>query len=311
MLRPTVESAGRHRHNMADTTGTTKHETTGRTEPSVIAHRGFAGIYPENTLAAVEQATAVTGGSSPPEMVEVDVMPTADGETVVFHDTSLGRVTNAPDRIADRKVWETDYETLRELDVLGTGETVPTLSAVLDAVPTEVGLNVEFKNPGSDEVRVRENLPPGDRETQKELWLGFAERVCSTLAGSDHDVLVSSFAEGALAAVREVDPSVPVAAVFADSIADGMEVARRYDCEAVHTPWNMVAGTPLFNAEYGSLGPYDDIDLLEVARREGRAVNVWTVESWYQATHLREAGVDGLITDYPGVVEFADGPRPK
>ncbi|MFC4552694.1 MULTISPECIES: glycerophosphodiester phosphodiesterase [Halorussus] len=294
---------------MADTSGTTGHETPRRTEPSIIAHRGFAGVYPENTLAAVEQAAAGAGGSGPPEMIEVDVMPTADGDVVVFHDTTLGRVTNAPASVADRKVWETDSETLSELTVLGTGEAVPTLSAVLEAIPPSVGLNVEFKNPGSGDVRPRENLPPADRETQKELWLDFAEDVCATLATTDHEVLVSSFAEGALAAVREVDPAVPLAAVFADSIADGMEVARRYDTEAIHTPWNMIAGTPLFNEEYGSLGPYEEIDLVEVARQEGRAINVWTVESWYQATHLRAAGIDGLITDYPGVARFDDEPR--
>ncbi|MFC7079913.1 glycerophosphodiester phosphodiesterase [Halorussus caseinilyticus] len=170
--------------------------------------------------------------------------------------------------------------------------------------PSEIGVNVEFKNPGSADVRPRENLPPEARADQKALWKDFAEDVLSTLSGTDHDVLVSSFAEGALAAVREVEPSVPLAAVFADSIADGMEVARRYDCEAVHPPWNMIADTALFNAEYGSLGPYEDIDLVEIAHEEGRAVNAWTVERWYEADQLRQAGVDGVIADYPGVLRF-------
>lgn len=289
---------------MADTTGTTTQDVASRNELSIIAHRGFAGVYPENTLAAVQQATASTTESDLPEMVEVDVMASADDEIVVFHDTDLARVTNASGELADQKVWETTFETLTELEVLGTGETVPTLDAVLEAIPPEVGLNVEFKNPGSAAIRTRENLPPDARETQTELWLDFADSVCETLAAYDHEILVSSFAEGALAAVREVAPETPLAAVFADSIADGMEIARRYDCEAVHPPWNMISGTPLFNTDYGSLGPYEDIDLVDIAHEEGRAVNAWTVESWYQATHLREAGVDGLITDYPGVVRF-------
>ena len=291
---------------MADTTGTTTRDVASRNELSIIAHRGFAGVYPENTLAAVRQATAGGNGADLPEMIEIDVMASADGEIVVFHDADLSRLTNAPTDLADQYVWETPFETLSGLEVLGTGETVPTLDAVLDAIPPEVGLNVEFKNPGSTAVRPRENLPRAARETQTELWLDFATVACEKLAAADHDVLVSSFAEGALAAVREVAPSLPLAAVFADSIAGGMEIARRYDCEAVHPPWNMIAGTPLFNAEYGSLGPYEDIDLVDVAHEEGRVVNAWTVESWYQATHLREAGVDGLIADYPGVVRFGD-----
>jgi len=269
-----------------------------------IAHRGFAGVYPENTVAAVEQAATGVAVGGTPEMVELDVMPTADGEIVTFHDYDLGRLTDAADELADRNVWETSYETLAELDVLGTGERVPTLEEMLDALPSDVGVNVEFKNPGSEAVRPRENLPPEARDDQRELWQAFAEDVLSTLSAFDHEVLVSSFAEGALAAVRETDPAVPLAAVFADSIADGMEIARRYDCEAVHPPWNAIAGTALFNAEYGSLGPYEDIDLVEIAHEEGRAVNVWTVERWYEADQLRQAGVDGVIADYPGVLQF-------
>lgn len=291
---------------MSGTTGTTDRQSANRGTPALIAHRGFAGVYPENTIAAVEQAATGLASGGPPEMVEIDVMATADGEVVVFHDFELGRVTDAPAELAGQSVWEIPYETLAELDVLGTGETVPTLETVLDAIPPEVGVNVEFKNPGSADVRPRENLPPGDREAQADLWRDFAERVVATLADYDHEVLVSSFAEGALAAVRRADPSIPVAAVFAESIADGMEVARRYDCEVVHAPWNMIAGTDLFNAEYGSLGPYENVDLVAAAHAEGRAVNVWTVESWYQANQLRQAGVDGLIADYPGVLQFSD-----
>ncbi|WP_135824473.1 glycerophosphodiester phosphodiesterase [Halorussus ruber] len=291
---------------MPQTSGQTEQETANRTDVSLIAHRGFAGVYPENTVAAVEQAVTSPAANDPPSMVEIDVMPTADGEIVTFHDWNLGRLTDAPDELADRNVWEVSYDTLAEFEVLGTGERVPTLTDVLDALPEEVGVNVEFKNPGSDEVRPRENLPPGDRDDQRALWQAFADEVLDTLSTYDHDVLISSFCEGALAAVRESDSSVPIAAVFAESIADGMEIARRYDCEAVHPPWNMIADTALFNADYGTLGPYENIDLVTAAHEEGRAVNVWTVESWYQANQLRQAGVDGLITDYPGVLRFGD-----
>ncbi|WP_435174866.1 glycerophosphodiester phosphodiesterase [Halorussus sp. AFM4] len=292
---------------MERTSATTRQATTDSTDVSLIAHRGFAGVYPENTVAAVERATGARNPGGPPEMVEIDVMPTADGEIVTFHDYDLGRLTDAPDDLADRKVWETSAETLAELDVLGTGEPIPTLEDVLEALPPEVGVNVEFKNPGSADIRPRENLPPEVRGEQTDLWREFAADVLAALAAYDHDVLVSSFAEGALAAVREVDPSIPVAVVFADSIADGMEIARRYDAEAVHPPWNMIAGTPLFNADYGSLGPYEEIDLVSAAHEEGRAVNAWTVERWYEADQLRRAGVDGVIADYPGVLRFGDG----
>jgi len=63
------------------------YETGGRTR--VIAHRGFSGIAPENTLAAVRAAIEVGA-----DMVEVDVTMTADGHVVCLHDETLDRTTD-------------------------------------------------------------------------------------------------------------------------------------------------------------------------------------------------------------------------
>ncbi|WP_129114371.1 glycerophosphodiester phosphodiesterase [Halegenticoccus tardaugens] len=265
-----------------------------------IAHRGFAGVSPENTRTAFERAVDDATPHGRADAVELDVVPTADGEIVVFHDATLGRVTDAPPRLRDRPIWEIPFETLRRFDVLESGDPVPSLSDVLDLVPPDVGVNVEFKNPGTSAVEYgaldAETLSRG-----RERWRDFAADVLSVLSAYPHDVLVSSFHEAAIAAVRDVDPSVPIATVFFDSIADGFRVARRHDCEVIHAPWNMVYGTSLFNEEYCS-GPFEPIDLVEIAHDEGRAVNVWTVDSPRQAGQLSRAGVDGLIADYPGLL---------
>ncbi|MFC5971912.1 glycerophosphodiester phosphodiesterase [Halomarina salina] len=265
----------------------------------VIAHRGFADVAPENTLAALERATAA-GDEGRPAMVELDVMPCASGELVVFHDATLDRLTDPPAALAGRSVWETPLETLRGLDVLDSGEPIPLLREVFDVVPPDVVLNVELKHPGVPPGPTGMLTPEGvDRERAR--WRPFVERVLDVAAIHDHDLLVSSFFEGAIAAVRDVDPSVPVANVFHDAIEEGFTVADRHDCEAVHAPWNMIYGTPMFNEEYVS-GPFDSIDLVGRAHDDGRAVNVWTVETAEQARSLRDAGVDGIMVDDPAVV---------
>nr|WP_266078177.1 glycerophosphodiester phosphodiesterase [Haladaptatus caseinilyticus] len=124
------------------------------------------------------------------------------------------------------------------------------------------------------------------------------------MSGFENDVLVSSFYEAALATVRETDPSLPTAFLFWDSIEEGLEITRKYDCEALHPPWNMIRDTPFFGDEYYLSGPFADIDLIEVAHEEGRTANTWTVGTGYQATQLRDAGVDGIIADYPGLLGF-------
>lgn len=264
----------------------------------VVAHRGFAGLYPENTVAAV--AGSARQGA---DMVEVDIMPCADGTVVVFHDNRLSSREDGGLTDAEGVVWETACETVLGAHVLGTDETVPTLSEIFEALPSSVGVNIEFKNPGSKNVRFAENLSGDDLDAQRELWLPLAEKALNVAGEYRNKVLVSSFYEGALAAVREVDDSVPIAFLFWDSIEEGLAITREYDAEALHPPWNMIKGTPFFGDEYYTSGPFADVDLVEEAHSEGRTVNTWTVQTWYQAEQLQQAGVDGLIADYPGLAD--------
>ncbi len=57
------------------------------TKPLVIAHRGFSGLYPENTVRSVSEAILI--GSN---IIEFDVQLTKDNEIVVFHDSTVERI---------------------------------------------------------------------------------------------------------------------------------------------------------------------------------------------------------------------------
>lgn len=106
-----------------------------------IAHRGLhdimAGI-PENTLAAF--AVAMTAGYA----IECDVLLTADGEVVVFHDEELSRLTGAEGIVA-----ETTLAAMKELRVLGTAEAPPSLAELLALVGGRVPLVIELKSHGA------------------------------------------------------------------------------------------------------------------------------------------------------------------
>ena len=64
--------------------------------PAIVAHRGWAARYPENSLAALE--AAVWLGL---RHLEFDVQLTADGVPVLFHDLDLKRITGRDGRIVD------------------------------------------------------------------------------------------------------------------------------------------------------------------------------------------------------------------
>ncbi|MUV50306.1 glycerophosphodiester phosphodiesterase [Haloarcula sp. JP-Z28] len=281
-------------------------------DTTLIAHRGFAGVYPENTELAVEAASFGGPGTQTAhrraDMVEVDVVPTADGTLVTFHDNGLAERDGGERGLTDTEglVFETDTDTVTNATVLGTEETVPTLEIVMDAIPPSVAVNLEFKNPGSDDLAFAESLSDQTLSTQRELWRPYTERALDLVSEYDNDILVSSFYEAALATVRDYDDSVPVAFLFWDSIEEGLEVTRRYDCDAMNVPRHMVQGTPFFNDSEYIDSDLSDIDLVDIAADEDRALNTWTVGTWYQARELVQAGVDGLISDYPTVLSIQD-----
>ncbi|MFP4627196.1 MAG: glycerophosphodiester phosphodiesterase, partial [Natronomonas sp.] len=264
------------------------------TDPTLIAHRGFAGENPENTSLAARAATRESDSGRRSDLVEVDVVPTADGDVVAFHDDDLAGRDGEGMGLTDTSglVWETDTETVTNAEVLRSGETVPLLTEVLESIPSSVGVNVELKNPGSTSLRIGEKLYDETLDAQKEIWRPFVDRVVDAVNTRDHEILFSSFYEAAIAIASELS-NESVAPIFWESVDDGIEIAEAYDADAVHPPVEMIRGTPFFDdAQFG------ETDLVRTARRRGWDVNVWTVDSWYQADRLLDAGVDGLIADY-------------
>jgi glycerophosphoryl diester phosphodiesterase len=163
-----------------------------------IAHRGYAGRNPENTVAAVRAAAATA------DAVEVDVRRCADA-LVTCHDDTLDRLTDASGPVRERTA-----ATLAATSVDGTEEGIPTLAAVLDAAPSETGFVLELKE------------------------RGVAAEALDLAAAVENEVLVSSFDPGTLREARDADPDVPRALVVGGDAADPLATAATLDCAAVH-----------------------------------------------------------------------------
>ncbi|SDZ97202.1 glycerophosphoryl diester phosphodiesterase [Haloplanus vescus] len=240
---------------------------------TTIAHRGFAGVNPENTVGAVRAASAAGA-----DRVEIDVVACADGTPVVFHDAHLdddGESRGVTD--GSGAVHDLSPETVTAASVYGSGERVPTLARL--CAETTVPLDIELKRPG--ESVCRGPLPPADRDAARERWQPFVDRVCDTLG--DRDVRFSSFCEGALAAVRARDADAALAPLCR-RLDVGRTLADRYDATAIHASLAAVRGGV-------------DID---------RTCNVWTLRTWREARDAVAAGADGLIADYPGLQQWLE-----
>lgn len=113
--------------------------------PQIVAHRGNAAEFPENTLQALESAVSLGI-----RHVEFDVQLSADLVPVLMHDADLQRVAGRPESVHDL-TWSTLAETpVGEVARLGHAHAFtcpPSLAQVVDALAGWAGVTafVEVK----------------------------------------------------------------------------------------------------------------------------------------------------------------------
>ncbi len=236
-----------------------------RPGPLVIAHRGASKQAPENTLAAFRRAAELGA-----DAIELDAKLSADGVVVVHHDLTLDRTTSGIGRLSAQTA-----ASLARLDAGSkfaarfAGEPIPTLAAVFDAVGQRVLINVELTN----YEHVGDRLPDAVVALVHEQALGAR-------------VLFSSFNPLALRRARRLAPEVP-RALLLEASESGLRRGL----------FRMMTRFEFFHPEDRLVTP----DVIEREHRNGRRVNVWTVNDAVRLRALADMGADGLITDAPDV----------
>jgi glycerophosphoryl diester phosphodiesterase len=227
-----------------------------RGRPRVWAHRGASALAPENTIAAFERAR--TDGA---DGIELDVMLDGDGHVVVFHDTTLERLTG-------------QYGRMEELSAAARaalrvgGEPVPLLADVLAGLG-ELEVNVEIKasKPGRAGALVHATA-----------------RVIRD-SGRAEQVLVSSFDPFALLMAHRLMPEVAVAFLFHDEQA-----------LAVRRGWlGWIIGAGLLHPQHTLCTP----ERVKAWHAAGFPINVWTVDDAAELRRLAGLGVDGIFANDP------------
>lgn len=108
-------------------------------EEKYICHRGlFNNIdVPENCLTAFKKAVDNNYG------IELDVQLTSDNKLVVFHDSSLERMTGV-----NLKLTDCTFEQLNQYKLLNINETIPLFEDVLKILNKDTPLIIEIKAEG-------------------------------------------------------------------------------------------------------------------------------------------------------------------
>lgn len=225
-----------------------------------VAHRGGAGLGPENTLAAFARACALGV-----RHLETDVRITADGVCVAFHDARTDRLCGVPGSIR-----QLDWPQVRRLRVHGC-HPVPRLEDVLRAFP-DARFLLDVKDP-----RAIGSLAAAVRGCAAE------DRVCVTGSSDDR-----------LADVRAVSGERIATALGWGSLARlttaahlGIRPRGIRPAPFAHVPAAAMRVPPVARR------------LVTMAHDLGSKVVAWTVNDTPMMHDLLDAGVDGLISDRP------------
>ncbi len=283
----------------------------------VQGHRGARGLAPENTLAAFARALSL-GVST----LELDTYVTRDGVVVVSHDALLN-----PDLTRDvagrwignpgPPILQLTLGELRRYDVgrlrPGTayaarypeqapsdGQRIPTLEEVFALAARAKNADVRFNVETKVDPRHPEETPPPER---------FADAVIAVVrnAGVPARTTLQSFDWRTLRYAQKAAPEIATVCLTSQQPPlDNVQLGQPGP-----SPWlagldvddfggsvprlAQAAGCAFWSPDARDLQP----GAIAEAHAQGLKVIPWTVNEESQMNALAEAGVDGLITDYP------------
>jgi len=259
------------------------------------AHRGGRGLMPENTIASEKNAIDYNC------TLEMDLQMSKDSQIVVSHDAYMnadfsldpeGETMSAKDG-KSRLLFNMRYDSIRKYDVglkpypnFTRQKKIlairPLLSELIDSVEAYGKLkhhvnhyNIELKSsPKADSV----HYP--DLKTYVSKVMGII-----TGKGIAKRTMIQSFDVRALRMVHDSFPN----------IATSYLVGKK-DTNSTQGYINTLGFTPaVFSPDYHIVTP----EMVQQFHKQGVKVIPWTPNTLQEMQHLKDMGVDGLITDFP------------
>ena len=224
----------------------------------IIAHRGGAGLGCENTLSCISK-----GLSFKPDMIEIDVHLTKDGEVVVCHDPTLHRTTDSGGKIREMNLDE--VRSAHIVDRYGriTEDSIPTLREVLSLTAGKADILLEIKRCN--------NADDG------------LEKACLDMineSGLKDKVTVQSFNDIVLERIHKMNPDIRLEKLMLIRPFSMNRIRRR--------TW--IAS---YNIYFRGLITEGFVSRMH---KMGKEVKVWTIQ---KPSHIPAHNLDGIITDRP------------
>jgi glycerophosphoryl diester phosphodiesterase len=232
-------------------------------KPLVIAHRGDPLAKPQNTASAFLSAAQYDI-----DMIETDINMTRDGKLVVIHDQEIDHVSNGSGKVMDFTLSQLkgfDYGSWMGADFAGEG--ILTIEEFIELVTDKVpALNIEIKNGPI-------------------YYEGIEQKLVDAIKKFDirDRVIISSFDHHAIKQIKELDGHITTAILFSGRLIDPITPAKLAGADGIHPEFRWVTG-----------------ETVTAAGEAGLFVNVWTVDGDENIQLMRDIGVTGIISNFPG-----------
>lgn len=267
----------------------------------IQGHRGCRGLMPENTWPAMKTALDLNVTT-----LEMDVVVTKDRKVVLSHEPWFGHeISTKPDgsfisagEERNFNIYRMDYAEVKTFDVgmkphprfpqqQKIKAIKPLLADVMDSVAQYMMMSRRPHPFFNIETKC---LPPGDNVFHPEPS-AFIELIMEVVKEKSLEdrVIIQSFDFRTLIYLHAKYPSIKTAMLIEDSEDRSFE--------------NQLAALGFTPTIYSPNYTLVDEDLVRMCHEKGMRIIPWTVNDKKQIQKLRKMGVDGIITDYPNLVE--------
>jgi len=203
------------------------------------------------------------------DVIETDAQLSKDKEIILLHDETVERTTDGRGKVSQLTLKE-----IKSLDAGSwfgkefSGEKIPTLTEALEVIRGRTKLNIEFKG--------------------KNLLL--VPKVINLLKeeGFIKEAILSSFNYSFLEEAKRFDPRITTGLLFATPAQRGKSFPYWKGTDLILPRYNMVTK-----------------NLVEKIHSKDLKVIAWTVDEPEKIKRLIDLGVDGIASNYPGLLTKA------
>ena len=195
------------------------------------------------------------------DAIELDVQLLRTGELAVIHDETVNRTTDGTGDVAGYNL-----DDIKKLDA-GDGQKIPLLHEVLDLADKSVAVNIELKG--------AKTAKPVAAEISKYL---------NNHGWNEEQFLVSSVSKKELKLFKKLMPNIKIGTIISrKTYLTTLSNAIRLNADFVVLELNHIYERQI-----------------KKAHRKGIKVYIFTINTRQGLEKVKQLGVDGIFTDYPG-----------